>query len=67
MNPDNRLLGLWVAVAALLGLFVGAAAAVARWSDSHDAAAALLTGGAACGGTITLTLIVINMLNRRSP
>jgi len=65
VNNDNRLIGLWVAVAVLLGLFVGAAAAVIAWSDGHHAAAAMLAGGGACGGTITLCVLIINTLRSR--
>jgi hypothetical protein len=65
VNNDNRLIGLWVAVAVLLGLFVGAAAAVIAWSDGHHAAAAMLAGGDACGGTITLCVLIINTLRSR--
>lgn len=65
MNNDNRLIGLWVAVAMLFGLFVGAAAGVIAWSGGHHAAAAILAGGAACGGTITLGLLIINTLRHR--
>ena len=50
MNNDNRLIGLWVAVAVLLGLFVGAAAGVIAWSGGHHAAAAMLTGAAPAAG-----------------
>ncbi|MGW5254016.1 hypothetical protein [Streptomyces sp. NPDC004012] len=64
MRRDQRLVGLWVAVSILFGLFIGAATALIRWSDDHQAAAALLTGGAGCGGTITLALVVINTLRR---
>ncbi|MGW2696620.1 hypothetical protein [Streptomyces sp. NPDC001296] len=63
MRRDQRLVGLWVAVSILFGLFIGAATALIRWSDDHQAAA-LLTGGAGCGGTITLALVVINTLRR---
>lgn len=65
MNNDNWLIGLWVAVAVLLGLFVGAAAAVIAWSGGHHAAAAMLVGGGACGGTITLCVLIINTLRTR--
>ena len=64
MNNDNRLIGLWVAVAVLLGLFVGAAAGVIAWSGGHPAAA-MLVGGGACGGTITLCVLIINTLRSR--
>ena len=65
MNYDNRLIGLWVAVAVLLGLFVGAGAGVIAWSGDHHAAAAMLAGGGAGGGTITLCVLIINTLRTR--
>lgn len=65
MNDDNRLIGLWVAVAVLLGLFVGATAGLIAWSGGHHAPSAMLTGGGACGGTITLCVLVINTLRNR--
>jgi hypothetical protein len=61
VNNDSRLIGLWVAVAVLFGLFVGAAAGVIAWSGGRHVAA-MLAGGAACGGTITLCLLIINTL-----
>jgi hypothetical protein len=65
VNNDNRLIGLWIAMAVLLGLFVGAAAGVIAWSGGHHAAAAMLTGGGAFGGTITLCVLIINTLRSR--
>ena len=65
MNNDNGLIGLWVAVAVLLGLFVGAVAGVIAWSGGHHAPAAMLAGGSACGGTITLCVLIINTLHSR--
>jgi hypothetical protein len=65
VNNDNQLIGLWVAVAVMFGLFVGTAAGVIVWSAGHHAAAAMLAGGAACGGTITLCLLIINTLRKR--
>jgi hypothetical protein len=62
VNDDSRLVGLWVAVAVLFGLIVGAAAGVIAWSGGHHTAAAMLAGGGACGGTITLGVLVINTL-----
>jgi hypothetical protein len=62
VNNNNGLIGLWVAVAVLTGLFIGAAAGLIAWSGGHHVAAAALTGGAACGATITLCLLIINTL-----
>ena len=65
VNNDNRLMGLWVAVAVLFGLFVGAGAGVIAWSGGDHATAAMLVGGGACGGTITLCVLIINTLRGR--
>ena len=65
MNNDSRLVGLWVAVVLLFGLIVGAAAGAIAWSGGHHTAAAMLAGGGACGGTVTLGLLVINTLHSR--
>jgi hypothetical protein len=62
---DDRLIGLWVGMAVLLGLFVGAVAGVIAWSGGHHAAAAMLVGGGACGGTITLSVLIINTVRGR--
>ena len=64
-NGNNGLIGLWVAVAVLLGLFVGAAAGVVAWSGNHHPGAAMLTGGGACVMTITVSLLMINTLRNR--
>lgn len=63
MGRGDRLTGLWVAFSVLLGLFVGAAAGFVRWTDGHNTASALLSGGAGCGATITLTLLIIQTLH----
>ncbi len=64
-NDNNRLIGLWVAVAVLLGLFVGAAAGVITWSGNHHPGAAMLSGGGTCFATITISLLIINTLRNR--
>jgi hypothetical protein len=65
VNNDSRLIGLWVAVAALFGLFVGTGAGLIAWSGGHHAAAAMLAGGSVCGGTMTLCILIINTLRSR--
>ena len=65
-NDNNGLIGLWVAIAVLLGLFVGAAAGVIAWSGNQEPGAAVLTGGGACVATITIVLLIINTLRNRS-
>ena len=66
MNPDNGLLAVWAALAVLLGLVVGAMAGLVKWAEARNVPKALLTAGAACGGTITLTVVLINMLTHGS-
>lgn len=65
VNNNNRLIGLWVAVAVLFGLIVGTAAGVIAWSGGYHAAAAVFAGSSACGGTITLCVLIINTLRSR--
>jgi hypothetical protein len=64
-NANNGLIGLWIAVAVLLGLFVGAVAGVVAWGGNHHPGAAMLTGGGACVATITIFLLIINTLRNR--
>jgi hypothetical protein len=61
-NGDNRQISLWVAMALLLALFVGAAAGIIALGDYHHGGAALLTAGSAFGATVTVALLVINTL-----
>jgi hypothetical protein len=60
VNNDN--IGLWVAMVVLLGLFVGGGAGVIAWIGGYSAAGAVFTAGGACGGTITLGLLIIRTL-----
>jgi hypothetical protein len=62
---SNGLIGLWIAVVVLLGLFVGAGAGVLAWSERHRVAAAVLTGGGAFGATVTLGIMILNALHSR--
>lgn len=54
----------WIGFAALLALFIGTGAGVLAWLSGQVPAAAILTGGVAFGGTMTLTLVIINLLCR---
>lgn len=66
-NDDNRLTGLWVAVAVLLSLFLGTAAGVIAWSGSHhDADTGMLTGGGAFLLIFTAFLTAISTMRNRS-
>jgi hypothetical protein len=66
--PTSRsrdpLLPVWIFLATLLALFVGVGAGVLSWLSGEVPAAAVLTGGVAFGGTLTLALLIINALTR---
>ncbi len=66
-NDNNRLVGLLVVVAVLIGLLVGGTFGVIAWSGNHQPGAAIRTGGGACVATITLCILIINTVvrNRR--
>ena len=66
MNNGNWLIGLCVVVVVLLGLLAGGTFAVIAWSGNHHIGAAILTGGGACAGAITLGLLIINTMRNRS-
>jgi hypothetical protein len=54
----------WIGLAVLLALFIGTGAGVLGCLSGQVPAAAILTGGVAFGGTLTLALLIINMLCR---
>jgi hypothetical protein len=47
----------------MLALFVGVAAGILAWLGGQDPPASILVGGAAFGGTVTVTLMIQNALN----
>lgn len=61
---EDPLLAVWFALGLILGLLVGTAAGILGWLGGEKIAAAVLTGFGACGGTITLVLLVINLFRR---
>ena len=57
-TPTSAIRALWVALGLMLALLVGVAAGILAWMGGQHPAAAVLTGGAAFGGTVALTLMV---------
>ncbi|WP_459709417.1 hypothetical protein [Actinophytocola sp. KF-1] len=54
---------MWLAFAMIVALFVGTAAGVLGWLSGQSPAAAVLTGGVAFGGTLTLAIVVIRFFH----
>lgn len=52
----------WIALALILGLFIGTAGGVLGWLSGQVPAAAVLTGGAAFTATVTLVLLILAAL-----
>ena len=52
----------WIALALILGLFIGTGAGVLGWLSGQVPAAAVLTGGAAFTAAVTLLLLILNAL-----
>jgi hypothetical protein len=71
MAPPNKqsepdpMLAVWFAVGLLFALFVGTGAGILGWVSGQGVAAAVLTGGATFGGTVTLAVLVISLLRQR--
>jgi hypothetical protein len=61
---DDRLIPVWFAIGVVFAILVGTCAGILQWLSGHDAAAAVLTGGMSCGGTVTLVTLVINLLHK---
>jgi hypothetical protein len=60
----DRLVPVWIALATILSLFVGTGAGLLAWLGGQVPATAILTGGVAFGGTLTLAVLIINVLHR---
>jgi hypothetical protein len=61
-TPDSAVKALWVALCMMLALLVGVAAGVLAWLGGQHVPSAILIGGGAFGGTLTLALMVMNAL-----
>lgn len=51
--------GVWLAIAVIVAVLVGTAAGVLMWLDCRRITRAVLMGGAAFAGTITLFALII--------
>lgn len=63
-RPPDDLLPLWFAVALLFALLVGAAAGLLAWRGGYRPASAIVAGGYAFGGALTLAILVIRLFRR---
>jgi hypothetical protein len=63
--PDDRLVPVWLAIGLVFALLVGIIAGVLGRLSGQGVAAAILTGGASFGGTVTLVAVIINLLCKR--
>jgi hypothetical protein len=61
-TPDSSIKALWVALCVILALLVGITAGILAWLGGQHPPAAILVGGGAFGGTITVTLMIMNAL-----
>lgn len=64
-GSGRGLLALWVALAVVFAFLVGIASGVLAWLGDHVVPDAVLTGGIAFGGTLTLCLVIIGLWGRR--
>ena len=58
--------GLLVLLGILTGLVVGLVGGIVAWAGGSNPSVAILTGGAACGGTITVFVAVLTYLDGQS-
>lgn len=61
---DDPFLAVWFALGLLFALIVGVAAGVLGRVGGDSLATAVLTGGGAFGGTLTLVVLVIKLFKR---
>jgi len=60
---DPAIKALWVTVCILIGFLVAVAASILAWRGGQNPPAAILIGGGAFGGTVTLALMIMNALS----
>jgi hypothetical protein len=65
-GPSGSLLAVWIVITGLTAVLVGTGAGVLGWLSGQTPAGAVLTGGLAFGGTVTLVILIINALRGRS-
>jgi hypothetical protein len=63
---ELRLFLVWVAIGVVLSLMVGGASGVLGWLGGERTPLAVLTGGVAFGGTLTLFMLVLKSFARPS-
>lgn len=63
-NPTIR--GLWLAIAALAAVLVGATAGLLAWAGGLNPPTAVLTGGAGFAGTVLLVLTAVQFTTGNS-
>lgn len=64
-NPSvHDLVPIWLAIGVVSSVLTGTVAGVLGWLGGEHVAAAVLTGGAAFGGALTLWVLVIRLLCR---
>lgn len=61
-TPDSAIKALWVALCMIFALLVGIAAGILAWLGGEHPPGAILVGGGAFGGTITVALMIFNAL-----
>ena len=61
---DDRLVPVWLAIGLIFALLVGVCAGILERLNGQPVPAALLTGGASFGGTLTLVTLIIGLPNR---
>jgi hypothetical protein len=62
---DDQLVVVWFAIGLVFALFIGACAGILGWLSGQLVTAAILTAGMSFGGTVTLVLLIINLLRKR--
>lgn len=64
-TTDSAIKALWVALCIMLALLVGVAAGILSWLGGQHPPGAILIGGGAFGGTVTVALLIMNALKLR--
>jgi hypothetical protein len=61
-TPDSAIKALWVALCIMFALLVGVAGGILAWLGGQHPPGAILIGGGAFGGTVTVALMIMNVL-----
>jgi hypothetical protein len=61
-SPVIELVPVWFAIGLVFAVFVGTGAGILGWQSGQKPAAAVLTGGKAFAGILTLIVLVISLL-----